>query len=102
MSVSLSSFPVLNPLLILGNTTVNETDTLDIVCDASDSSPLPSTEWTDSQGTVLSTTLQLTIEDIQRNMTGTYVCVATELTTQLILIQSVNVTVQCKYSYIAS
>ena len=92
----LSPSPDFNPPVIIGSTTVNETDTLILFCDTSNSQPLPSVKWVDSQGNVLSIFGQLTIEDIHRNDTGTYTCQATESNLQMTLSESVNVTVQCE------
>ena len=96
INLVLSPSPDFNPPLITGRTTVSETQTLELICDASNSVPLPSVRWMNSEGTNLSFERELRIEDVGRNDTGTYTCQATELFTNLSLSQSVDVTVQCE------
>ena len=63
-------------------------------CDASNSAPLPSVQWLNPQGVMVSNDRFLEIEDIQRNATGEYTCVATSVDGQETLNSTVNVTVQ--------
>ena len=67
---------VLQPPTITGNTAVMEGDTLSLDCDASNSQPLPSVEWVNPQGVVVSDTRNIEIVGISRTQGGIYTCVA--------------------------
>ena len=67
-------------------------------CDASNSSPLPSVQWLNPQGVMVSNSRNLEIEDISRNGTGVYTCVATSSDGQETLNSTANVTVKCKHA----
>jgi len=66
----------LQPLTITGDTAVMEGDTLSLDCDASNSQPLPSVEWINPQGVVVSDTRNIEIVGISRTQGGKYTCVA--------------------------
>ena len=73
-------------------------------CDASNSGPLPSVQWLNPQGVMVSNNRDLEIEDIQRDATGVYTCVATYYDGE-IMNSTANVIVQvsvclCSYVYI--
>ena len=87
---------VFRPPVITGETTLNEGDTLDLDCDVSTSSPLPSVQWFSPQGDLISNSIDLEIMNIQRSAMGVYTCVATQLTSGVILNSTVNVVVQCE------
>ena len=80
--------------MITGVTTVNEGDTLTLDCDASNSRPSPSVAWFDPEGEMVSDSRALMIENILRDATGTYSCVASE--SGATMTSSVTVTVQCE------
>ena len=91
--------PVLFPVvfrapMITGVTTVNESDTLNLDCDASNSRPSPSVAWFNPEEEMVSGSRTLMIENITRNATGSYLCVASENGTTMT--SSVTVTVQCE------
>ena len=85
---------VFRPPVITGETTLNEGDTLDLDCDVSTSSPLPSVQWFSPQGDLISESSDLEIMNIQRSAMGVYTCVATQSEATLNI--SVNVIVQCE------
>ena len=85
---------VFRPPVIMGETTLNEGDTLDLVCDITTSSPLPSTEWFSPQGYMISNSQHLEIINIQRSAMGIYTCLATQFGATLNI--TVNVTVLCE------
>ena len=80
--------------VITGVTTVNESDTLNLDCDASNSRPSPSLAWFNPEGEMVSGSRTLMIENIPRAATGTYSCVTNESGTTMT--SSVTVTVQCE------
>ena len=80
--------------MITGVTTLNESDTLALDCDASNSRPSPSVAWFDPEGEMVSGSRTLMIENIPRAATGTYSCVASESGTTMT--SAVTVTVQCE------
>ena len=87
---------VIQGLVISGNTTLDEGDTLHLDCDASTLRHDASVKWLSPEGAVISKKRILEIVNIQRSAAGMYTCVATRhriLTTTI----SVNVTVQCEY-----
>ncbi|XP_072049606.1 neurotrimin-like isoform X2 [Amphiura filiformis] len=53
----------------------NETDRIQLVCDA-DGMPTPNVTWRKSDGTTIATVAELVLENIQREDSGTYTCVA--------------------------
>jgi hypothetical protein len=73
--VSLGAFL---PPQIIGAREVAEGDTLDLDCDASNSSPLPSVAWFSPQSGQVSDDRFLVMEDISRSEAGNYSCVATD------------------------
>ena len=64
-------------------------------CDTSNSAPLPSVQWLNPQGVMVSNDRNLEIEDIQRDGTGVYTCVATSNDGET-LNSTANVIVQCE------
>ena len=83
-------------LIITGNTTLNEGDTLHLYCDTSTlRHRTTNVKWLNSEGVVVSKNRILEIMNIHRSAAGKYTCVATQ---EHILntISSVNVTVQCE------
>ena len=89
-------FLVFRPPVITGETTLNEGDTLDLDCDVSTSSPLPSVQWFSPQGDLISNSRDLEIVNIQRIAMGVYTCVATQSEATLNISVNVNVIVQCE------
>ena len=77
-------------------TTLNEGDTLYLICDASNSRPPPIVVWFSSEGVIISTFGSLEIMNIQRSAARIYTCVATQLNSGDTMNSTVNVTVQCK------
>ena len=82
------------PPTIDGLTVVNETDTLMLLCDTSQSAPVPSPSWLDPNGTEVSTVASLVIENMNRSQAGLYTCVIVQGLNELSA--NVTVTVQCK------
>ena len=80
--------------VIRGAITVNEGDTLNLDCDASNSRPSPSVAWLNPEGEMVSFSRALIIENIPRDATGTYSCVAT--LSGATMTSSESVTVQCE------
>ena len=68
---------VFQPPIITGETTVIEGHALDLECDATNSAPLPSVQWLNPQGVMVSNDKNLDIVNISRNGTGVYTCIAT-------------------------
>ena len=87
---------VFRPPVITGKTTLNEGDTLDLDCDVSTSSPLPSVKWFSPRGDLISNSGDLEIVNIPRSAMGIYTCVATQLTSGATLNSTVNVIIQCE------
>ena len=79
-----------------GSVTVTEGDNLTLTCDASDSVPLPLLSWTDSEGTVLSSSRDLEILNITKDRAGVYYCVARSSIDTSVLHTPASVTVLCK------
>ncbi len=80
---------------VTGVTTVNESDTLSLMCDNSVSFPPPTISWLGPNGTDISGESTLTVEGIQRDQAGNYTCLLTN-TVNGTLSDTVVVTVQCK------
>ncbi len=92
-----SIHPVFVPPVVIGATTVNETDALTLSCDHSGSSPPPTISWFAPDGSgIQAVGGSITIDDIQRSQSGNYTCVLTS-TSDDTRSTSVVVTVQCKY-----
>ena len=89
-------FLVFRPPVIKGETTLNEGDTLDLFCDTTNSSPLPSAEWFSPQGDMISNSWDFEIMNIQRSAMGVYTCIVTSHVGATLNI-TVNVTVICEY-----
>ena len=95
---------VISGLVITGNTTLNEGDTLYLDCDASTLKPRATVKWFNPERVVVSNGRILEIMNISRSAAGIYTCVASRvriLTSNI----TVNVTVQCEchkdiYGYI--
>ena len=90
---------VFRPLVITGNTTLNEGDTLDLDCVTSNSNPRVglSVKWLSPEGVVVSNERTLEIMNIQGSAAGTYTCVVIRFVTGATMNSTaVNVTVQCK------
>ena len=86
------------PPTIDGLTVVNETDTLALLCDTSQSAPVPSPSWLDPSGTEVSTGASLVIENMDRTQAGLYTCVIMQGLNELSA--NVTVTVQCKLLHV--
>ena len=65
-------------------------------CDASNSGPLPSVQWFNPQGVLVSNDRDLVIDDIQRDAAGVYTCTATSTDDGETLNTTATVTVQCE------
>ena len=65
-------------------------------CDATNSAPLPSVQWLNPQGVMVSNDRSLEIEDIQRDAAGVYTCVATSDDGEETMNSTTNVIVQCE------
>ena len=89
-------FLVFRPPVIRGETTLNEGDTLDLDCDVSTSSPLPSVQWFSPQGDLISNSRDLEIMNIQGDKAGIYMCVIIQLDSKVTLNSTVNITVLCE------
>ena len=76
--------------------TVNETDTLTIICGGETSTLITSYRWTGPpNGTEVAVVRTLTIENIQRSQAGVYTCFITNFQGSEIS-ASATVTVQCE------
>ena len=89
-----SNFQVFRPPLITGETTVSEGDTLHLMCNSSNSRPLPLVHWLAPDGEFLVYGSPLVISNVTRDMAGTYTCVADQFT--LTMNSSVEIIVHCK------
>ena len=66
-------------------------------CGTSNSAPLPSVQWLNPQGVMVSNDRSLEIEDIQRDAAGVYTCVVTSAEGEEETLNSTaNVIVQCE------
>ena len=65
-------------------------------CNADNSAPLPSVQWLNPQGVMVTNSRDLEIDDIQRNETGVYTCIATSIVDGETLNSTANVIVQCE------
>ena len=83
----------LNPPLIVGETTINESDTLRLFCNGSNSAPQPTLQWISRNGKVVGESGELTLVTVTRNMAGTYTCVATFPGSTATMNTSVNITI---------
>ena len=89
-----ASSSVFRAPVITGETVINEGSTLDLDCDTSNSRPIPSVEWFNPDGDLISNSRELRIMDIQQSAAGMYTCVATQ--SRATMSSSVNIAVQCK------
>ena len=94
-------FLVFRPPVITGETTLNEGDTLDLDCDVSTSSPLPSVQWLSPQGDLVTKNRDLEIVNIHMDEAGIYTCIATQLESGATLNSTVKVTVLCELVYMS-
>ena len=70
-----------------------EGDTLDLVCDGSNSDPQPTLQWLSPAREKISDSGQLVIINTNRTMTGLYTCVATLPNSTMSLNTTVNVNI---------
>ena len=84
--------------LITGETTVNEGDTLHLMCDPTNSRPLPTVQWFSPDGELLSFVIPLEMSNITRSLAGNYTCTATQhiVNTATMMSSSVEVIVHCR------
>ena len=82
------------PPVITGRTTINEGDTLDLVCDVSSTIRYATVKWFSPEGVVVSNEMNIVIMNIQRNAAGIYTCEATHTIHETTMNSTVNVTVQ--------
>ena len=87
---------VFRPPVITGNTTLNEGDTLDLDCDASNHRLGITLKWLSPEGSVISNERTLEIMNIQGSGAGIYTCVVTRPLSGATTNSTVNVNVQCK------
>ena len=87
-------FQVLRPPLITGDTTVNEGDTLRLMCNSNNSRPLPLVNWLSPDGNFLVYGSPLVISNITRSLAGIYTCVVDQFTATIN--SSVEIIVHCK------
>ena len=91
-------FLVFRPPVITGETTLNEGDTLDLDCDVSTSSPLPSVQWFNPEGDVISNSRDLKIMNIQRCAMGVYTCVATQFGAKQNISVDIDIIELCEFN----
>ena len=72
---------------------MDEGDTLSLVCDSSNSAPIPLVHWLSPDGVMISNSRDLTISNITRDMAGTYTCTAISDNTGATMSATVNVMV---------
>ena len=84
------------PPVVSGETTVNEGDTLNLSCDASNSRPLPPVKWLSPDGNLISNNSQLTIAHITRTLAGNYTCIATHIISGATMSSSAYITILCE------
>ena len=82
--------------MVSGVTTVNEGDTLELNCDASNSRPLPPIKWFSPDGNLISNNPQLTIVNITRTLAGNYTCIATHVISGDTMSSSAYITILCE------
>ena len=73
---------------------VSEGDRLDLECDITNSHPLPSIRWVYPGGQTF--TKDIEINNITRNMAGTYTCIATTTFSDSTVNTSVHITILCE------
>ena len=81
--------------LITGETTVNEGDTLHLMCDSTNSRPLPTVQWFSPDGEILSVTSILHISNINRSLAGNFTCTAYQHISNTAMSSSLNIIIQC-------
>ena len=84
------------PPLITGETVINEGATLNLICNASNSYPLPRVQWFNPDGEMVGDGGFLNIVNIHRNMGGVYTCVASQNSATTSSTISVTVNVPCE------
>ena len=94
--VLILALAVFQPPIITGESTVKEGGDLDMDCDASNSGPLPSVQWFNPWGVLVSNDRDLVIDDIQRDAAGVYTCTATSTDDGETLNSTATVSVQCE------
>ena len=82
--------------MVSGVTTVNEGDTLELNCDASNSRPLPRIKWLSPDGESVSNVAQLKIVNITRTLAGNYTCIATHIISGDTMSSSAYITILCE------
>ena len=90
------------PPVISGNSSVSEGETLDLVCNASNSHPLTSVAWFSPQSLLLIDDRKLVVRNISRTQAGLYYCVATDLLSGATQTSTVAVTVTCVFMLLLS
>ena len=84
------------PPIITGDTIVNESDTLSLSCDSSNSHQLPPVQWVDEDDGIVSNSALLEFTDIMRSQAGNYTCRTSPPNPDNSTSSSVTVVVQCK------
>ena len=84
------------PPVVSGETTVNEGDTLELSCDASNSRPLPPVKWLSPDGNFITNNAQLRIAHITRTLAGNYTCIATNVLSGDTMSISAYITILCE------
>ena len=72
---------------------MDEGDTLSLDCDSSNTATGPPVHWLSPDGEMISNDRSLIINNITRDMAGTYTCVAASLNTGAVVNTTVNVIV---------
>ena len=96
MNYSCVLYAGFRPPVISGVTTVNEGDTLELNCDASNSRPLSPVKWFSPDGESVSNVAQLKIFNITRNLAGNYTCVVTHIISGDTMSSSAYITILCE------
>ena len=81
----------------MGETVVDEGGTLNLICNASNSNPLPSVHWRNPDGKVVGDGGYLDIVNIHKSMGGTYTCLASLNSSNTAMNTTVTVTIQGLY-----
>ena len=84
------------PPIITGESTVEEGDTLSLICDSSNSNQEPTVKWFNEENEVVSIFGPLTISKITRPEAGNFTCVTFPPNPDNSTSNSVTVIVQCK------
>ena len=87
-----------NPPVITGETNITEGDTLDLYCNATTSNPLPSVQWLNSDGKLISDHNRVHTTNTSSDKAGTYTCLATQSNATMNSTVTVNIHVNCEYT----